>query len=86
MTKKSKKADDEGDDDNNVSVVTTFLASGGHLVEMGTDWRVLVKTRTGRGSVGQNRYVYIRRRVPYNKYTILGKLSVLVFHVSAGGT
>ena len=65
VTKKSKKADDEGDDDNNVSVVKTSLASAGHLVEVGTDWWVLVKKRTGRGSVGQNRYVYIRRRVPY---------------------
>ena len=73
VTKKSKKADDEGDDDNNVSVVKTFLASGGHLVEVGTDWWVLVKKRTGRGSVGQNRYVYIRRRVPYKQIYNLGK-------------
>ena len=86
VTKKSKKADDEGDEDNNVSMVKTSLASGGHLVEVGTDWWVLVKKRTGRGSVGQNRYVYISRRVPYKKYTILGKLSVLVFHVFVGGT
>ena len=73
VTKKSKKADDEGDDDNNVSVVKTSLASGGHLVEVGTDWWVLVKKRTGRGSVGQNRYVYIRRRVPYKEIYNLGE-------------
>ncbi len=73
VTKKSKKADDEGDDDNNVSVVKTSLASGGHLVEVGTDWWVLVTKRTGRGSVGQNRYTYISRRVPDKKIYNLGE-------------
>ena len=73
VTKKLKKADDEGDDDNNVSVVKTSLASGGHLVEVGTEWWVLVTKRTGRGSVGQNRYAYISRRVPDKKIYNLGE-------------
>ena len=73
VTKKLKKADDEGDDDNNVSVVKTSLASGGHLVEVGTEWWVLVTKRTGRGSGGQNRYAYISRRVPDKKIYNLGE-------------
>ena len=73
VTKKLKKAYDEGDDDNNVSVVKTSLASGGHLVEVGTEWWVLVTKRTGRGSVGQNRYAYISRRVPDKKIYNLGE-------------
>ena len=51
----------------------TSSALGGHLVEVGTDWWVRVTKRTGAGSVGQNRYAYISRRVPDKKIYNLGE-------------
>ena len=73
VTKKSKKADDEGDDHKDDSVAKTSSALGGHLVEVGTEWWVRVTKRTGAGSVGQNRYAYISRRVPDKKIYNLGE-------------